>query len=755
MKLTDYLYLKLLMLFLLFIISNNCFDKNENLPQKQDVIYNSTTMASFVETTTTETTTTTIEITTNSEYPCLMGSMVTLEEVRERFNNGQYSNLVNRVKALANGTPFDTASVPFKGDRVHNNGRIAKNNAFLFIMEYDIKYAEKTKDILLNMYDSVTISIEDWSTENVHTASGIVELCLAYDFMLHTNYLTESEKQTIDEKLIGLIESYYNWYTNDYAIILKLGAVNNHNIINCSVLGLAGLLFQDKPETTKWLDYGATALNYFLETLINENGGYGEGYYYAFYSAVHYIPFIIAYNRWNNGSPKVHKEKCSTRPDYECSEGADITVEDFLSREKLKKAFDLQVFMRFPNGIKPPVEDGSMYGWMGSIISGIYDNGLQLWDWSNMTHDFEGHLNYSCYTSLSRDFTVETIIYCDLSLPQTMPMIDPDMYMPDSGFTIMRSGWNENDIYMMLIAENGLMRGWSHEQVDDFSFQIFAYGEYLAIDSGYISWTKRDLVANDYNHNLILIDGNGPPKPNATRIPSFSPSFEAFLCNYFDETNYQHVEATGSYKGTNLTRKMMFVHKRYFVIEDTLISMTSSETHEFEWQMHVNAGGDAKGTLSMTGSSSVVDMPSGVSMELYLSNTAGTLNFAEETNVHGWYYNNEMQHSKVIAKISSDNCKYLGIIVPLNSSDTVSVTEVSVGISDAVGWIVEFPNENYRDLIFSRKDFGSQITLDLASEGFVDGISTTGDFLVLSVDKNVPSTEIFHYVDNDTSFFYP
>ena len=53
----------------------------------------------------------------------------------------------------------------------------------------------------------------------------------------------------------------------------------------------------------------------------------------------------------------------------------------------------------------------------------------------------------------------------------------------------------------------------AHEQPDTGSFTLHAFGERLLLDPGYLTFEQRDLVGKASDHNLILVDGQGPADP--------------------------------------------------------------------------------------------------------------------------------------------------------------------------------------------------------------------------------------------------
>lgn len=678
---------------------------------------------------------------------------IEMVQLREKVDHPDYTILMERLRSRAQRDPRDLSSGSYSGPNGYYNGNIAKSAAFLFLLEQDEMMGEKAKNILLNGYSSFTTSIFDASYENVHSATAIIGFSQALDLMLAANYLSPLEKETIFDQMINWIDEYYQYFVEDYPMHLQTYC-NNHNFITAAALGCAGLVFFfEDDRAKKWLQFAATEMDFYLDYLINEQGGYPEGYYYSEYGAQHYLPFIIGYQNFSQGETIGYENICGTRPPSLCVDNQLIMVEDFIGRENLKNHFDMHIKIRFPNGMKPPIEDALLYLWYGAIISGLYNDPVHLWDWENQASSFEdaGGLSED-YSSRNMDLTVDTILLYDNTMVPEEPDFGPSLNMIENGLSVFRSGWDEDAVYLMLNSENGYMRGWSHEHVDDFCFQIFAYGEYLVIDSGYIKWDKAFKVNQAINHSLITIDGNGPPENPVVPPPNFVQNFESFLSERTDTEYYQHVEATGTYESTQVTRKIIFVEDKYFIIEDTL---ESGSSHLYDWYLHLNGGGDAYGTYSLTENGTILTMPSGVKLDLYIENTAGPITSGDVQYITGWTYDKEPLHNAFIASINADNCKFVSLLIPKKPGQTFDVQSVNIGVPDTVCYIVTDAQSDTKELIISRTEAGTPFVANLAGEGLVDNISSVGDFLLLGIDSSNPDELIYQYVDNDPGFAYP
>ena len=166
--------------------------------------------------------------------------------------------------------------------------------------------------------------------------------------------------------------------------------------------------------------------------------------------------------------------------------------------------------------------------------------------------------------------------------------------MPGAGDAVMRSDWTEDATYMLLRGEHGRVRahGLGHEHPDETSFILYAGGEMLAVDAGYINFPNHHKVNSGRNHNVVLVNGKGPPLFMAGNA-SIGGGNDAFLQRFYASDFMDYAEVVAQYQDTDVMRRVMFIGKRYFAVADELSS--TGENH-FEWRLHGNGGGTSGGT---------------------------------------------------------------------------------------------------------------------------------------------------------------
>ena len=194
---------------------------------------------------------------------------------------------------------------------------------------------------------------------------------------------------------------------------------------------------------------------------------------------------------------------------------------------------------------------------------------------------------------------MDAIAIFDDSVVAVEPEHGPTVFMPEAGDAVFRSDWDENATYMLLRAEHGTARaqGLGHEHPDETSFIIYAGGEMLALDAGYINFTNHNKVNRGRNHNVILVDGEGPPN-DIIEGESIDGGNDAFLEETFTSNFMDYAEVRANYEGVDFRRNVMFVDKTYFVMAD---EVRDDASHTYEWRLHGHGGGDGGGTYDREG----------------------------------------------------------------------------------------------------------------------------------------------------------
>lgn len=134
----------------------------------------------------------------------------------------------------------------------------------------------------------------------------------------------------------------------------------------------------------------------------------------------------------------------------------------------------------------------------------------------------------------------------------------------DAGMYALRNEWGRDQIYFALHCSPPAISG--HDQNDNGTFELFAYGRWLMTDSGYYTyghdpegraWHRQTRV-----HQTLTLDGQN------TRVDG-----KALLWHAAPELTAVAVE-NGSYKDLTHRRTVWFVEEKFFVILDEAIGDT-------------------------------------------------------------------------------------------------------------------------------------------------------------------------------------
>ena len=379
------------------------------------------------------------------------------------------------------------------------------------------------------------------------------------------------------------------------------------------------------------------------------DGGYAEGPFYGRYAADVYLPYMFALrNR---------------------------TGVDLFSDPKIAKMHDWSLNLRLPNGRRPNIDDGHLDDFYGHYLAAVDDDGgVHRWDWENNERGL-----------YVREFSeMDAIALYDDSVPAREPEYGPSVFMPGAGDAVFRSDWSAEGTYMLLRGENGIARsrGLAHEHADETSFVLYAGGEMLALDAGYINFANHDKVNAGHNHNVILIDGQGPPRFTLLG-QTIGGGNDAFIEEFFTSAVGDYAQVSASYQGVELKRRVFFVDRSYFIIADEI---TSDEEHDYEWRLHGNGGGDSGGTYSREGNLARWKRE-GAELIAFLPEGHSGLVPTDSDTIHSFDFLEEQTHTVLRVQQRGANAHYLAALYPrvTGAAEPSFVTLGAVG-ADAI-WV--------------------------------------------------------------------
>ena len=167
------------------------------------------------------------------------------------------------------------------------------------------------------------------------------------------------------------------------------------------------------------------------------------------------------------------------------------------------------------------------------------------------------------------------------------------IFSPSGTYNVFRSGWDRDSIYSYFKTKHDVRAGGgTSSSIDQMSFDIFAKGAYLIVDSGDPRWMSSDEKSDafDIGHTTWLISEGGemkniaaPPQSQYDNVvinPSYvnytiSDNNLDFLESNIEAKKWKTVRssATGTFSNqVNIKRIIMFPSREYFIVLDKLNS---------------------------------------------------------------------------------------------------------------------------------------------------------------------------------------
>lgn len=530
-----------------------------------------------------------------SGHPRLYFDASELPALRARATDpvGPHALILQRLQGKANKTVPGHLDDVFDMAIPHQRGDIAEAAAFLGLLLEDAAMVDKALDILTTETPSVFgLGMED--NLGLHLSEGLVHACAAYDYL--------AAVPDIDAGRLAAARSWIEARVDDFRILAYEGdlqliymlSMNNHGMKALSAFGVCGLVLNDRPSAALDVNEAMTGLDHFLNHYQGgPEGGYAEGFYYQHYAAVSFLPFLAGYHRFAQGESYPYASTKGLTP-KDPTNGQVIEVEDFATNEFTRDLFARSRWAAMPNGLLPPLDDGN-HGYIeGAPLAWLYDDPRYLWLWEKPSQQWHTQrtevLSFVAYggeASLAPD---------DPALGELAE--EPEASLAEAGYALFRDGYDEEDHYLMLIGEHGGVRlhGAGHEHVDNSSFLLWAHGEYLIMDPGYIKWEHHNLVRYAEDHNLILVDGAGAP----IIIENIADK-DAWLEDWSVGEIASSVRVRVSYEGVDVTRRVTRLQgaatdegRVFFVVSDSLQPQSEGASHSYRWLLNGNGGGDVE-----------------------------------------------------------------------------------------------------------------------------------------------------------------
>ncbi len=309
----------------------------------------------------------------------------------------------------------------------------------------------------------------------------------------------------------------------------------NWQIHGSYMLAQLAMVFPEFRESKEWLKLGLQRLEEHLQQDFFDDGGHSEraprNYTQATYLSYRNLYYLLSVYR--------------VREDLEQ-----------MIRARMGNTIDWWIAMLAPTGEIPSINDSHR----GLFPAFILQDGAEFYKKPYV------------YGVLSNLFGVASS-GVTLKMPSFV-----SRHMPASGFTVMRSDWTRNALYMNI--NYGKWNG-SHTHNDMLDFEVYAYGKALAVDAGisltyddplYIPWYKSSRA-----HNMVTVNDRNMERESieGENIKWSSNS----LLEYFsgEHRGYERM-------GVRHRRQILFVNHRYWILLDDLKCEKKGDT--LSWYFH-------------------------------------------------------------------------------------------------------------------------------------------------------------------------
>jgi hypothetical protein len=471
-----------------------------------------------------------------------------------------------------------------------NNQRVAKLWRQMYIDCQEILYAirhlsiagvvledetliARAKEWLMHAaaWDTEGTTARDYNDESAFRMAGA--LAWGYDWLYH--HLTDEERTEVRRKLLRRTEqvafhvierSKIHQVPYDSHAVRSLSSV----LAPCCIAMLG-----EESKAREWLDYTLEYFACLYSPWGGEDGGWAEGPMYwttgmAFVTdAMNLIKSYIGY--------------------------------DFYQRPFFQKTGDFPLYCFSPDTIRSSFCDQSNLGDPVTLktaynirqYAGVTGNGLYQWYHDQVVERDTGteklFYNYGWW-----DFPFDEMQY-RYSYPAVQPVepvnIEPVKWFRDIGWVALHANMHRPEDHISFLTKSSRYGSISHSHGDQNAFQLHAYGEPLAIDSGYYiafgSTMHRNWRRQTKSKNVILIDGKGQ-YAGTDKVLNMAASGQIEAAELRKSGPYVRANATNAYQENvpylrRYVRETYFFNNSYFVIVD---SVDLEQPGRVDWLFH-------------------------------------------------------------------------------------------------------------------------------------------------------------------------
>lgn len=609
------------------------------------------------------------------------------------------------------------------------------------------------RDVLLQVYDrsrlAVPPPIGGWDRD-ISTSEEIVNAVETLDLLLGSGYDLGADRPVIVGRIQRVTEELHlNFVDPDSASGYTRLHQNNHRTKSGAAMALAAIVLADDIDADKarrWFDTGVgyvdDSLRYILMT---GDGVYAEGTHYDSFTLQNVLPFV---NAW---------ERLLGAASWTTADG--LVVPALAHHPLFARNQRWMVDITLPNGALAPIDDANVgrSSYLGALPSTIPSDILSAgrWRWANQTQPY--------FTDGNVELGPDAIAAYDDTVAPARPTWAPTQFYVEGGNAMFRSSWDADATMALVLGEHdtasqfgrdrdGVGR-WpqSHEHAEPGSFLLHAFGEDLALDPGYLSFTTHGLVNRPEHHNVVLVDGQGPADYLNASIawgddPMGRPPAEgqSTIADTLDTSAADVATVVSDYRGAAVERRFLFGGDRYLVVSDQ-VNAYGAPGATLTWPVHGNGGETSGGTYDQ-GTSGGTWTYGGARLTSAIAVPGATPALTTRAGTHERPGNIQTLHTVLDASAPAAQGGAVQVLYPSRIGDTAPTVETSSGA--ATPWVrVTAPSDD-RILTVTRPAPEATEEPTAPARAAIDG--ATGGRGLLSVDRRSDGTLRSAWADDAT-----
>ncbi|WP_299792548.1 DUF4962 domain-containing protein [uncultured Marivita sp.] len=439
----------------------------------------------------------------------------------------------------------------------------------------DAKMTARAKEWLLEAasWDPMGVTSRAYTDEWAYRVCNAI--AWGYDWLYDD--LSEDERDTVRAALLARTRDIA-----EHAILnakIHLFPYDSHAVRSvslCIVPACIALLGDDDAdEAREWLNYSIEFLSTVYSPWGDGDGGWAEGTQYWMMGMAY---LIDAANRLKS-----------------------YTGIDIYKRPFLQNTGDFPLFCNAPNTRRASFGDNSALGDLPAIKTG-----LNMRQFAGVTG--KGEYQWYCDENLRTNPGTEMAFYnwgwwdtnfdemvfrTDFPVVEATPPKGGLRHFKGIGWVGVQHAMDDPDNHIQFVFKSSKFGSVSHSHGDQNAFCLAAYGEDMAIQSGYYvafnSSMHRNWRHQTRSKNAILINGKGQ-YAEKDKAKALSATGRILAAEEREDHIFIHGDATPAYQSlspevTRAEREIYFVRNSYFVIVD---KVDADEPVTVEWLLHAN-----------------------------------------------------------------------------------------------------------------------------------------------------------------------